>query len=81
MDTLILKSKSFLFWFEWTCTIILLAGVVLTSLNIFPLNIWFLLLGNVGWIVLGIIWRKVSLIVLQTVITIIYIAGLMNTYI
>lgn len=81
MDTLILKSKSFLFWFEWTCTIILLTGVVLTSLNIFPLNIWFLLLGNVGWIVLGIIWRKVSLIVLQTVITIIYIAGLMNTYI
>lgn len=81
MDTLILKSKSFLFWFEWTCTIILLAGVVLTSLNIFPLNIWFLLLGNVGWIILGIIWRKVSLIVLQTVITIIYIAGLMNTYI
>jgi hypothetical protein len=81
VDTLILKSKSFLFWFEWTCTIILLAGVVLTSLNIFPLNIWFLLLGNVGWIVLGIIWRKVSLIVLQTVITIIYIAGLMNTYI
>lgn len=81
MDTLILKSKSFLFWFEWACTIILLAGVVLTSLNIFPLNIWFLLLGNVGWIVLGIIWRKVSLIVLQTVITIIYIAGLMNTYI
>lgn len=81
MDTLILKSKSFLFWFEWTCTIILLAGVVLTSLNIFPLNIWFLLLGNIGWIILGIIWRKVSLIVLQTVITIIYIAGLMNTYI
>lgn len=81
MDTLILKSKSFLFWFEWTCTIILLAGVVLTSLNIFPLNIWFLLLGNVGWIILGIVWRKVSLIVLQTVITIIYIAGLMNTYI
>ena len=81
MDTLILKSKSFLFWFEWACTIVLLAGVGLTSLNIFPLNIWFLLLGNVGWIVLGIIWRKVSLIVLQTVITIIYIAGLMNTYI
>lgn len=81
MDTLILKSKSFLFWFEWACTIVLLAGVGLTSLNIFPLNIWFLLLGNVGWIILGIIWRKVSLIVLQTVITIIYIAGLMNTYI
>lgn len=81
MDTLILKSKSFLFWFEWACTIVLLAGVGLTSLNIFPLNIWFLLLGNVGWIVLGIIWRKVSLIVLQTVITIIYIAGLVHTYI
>ncbi len=72
-------SKPLLFWFEWSCTIILLAGVVLTSFNIYPLNIWFLLVGNLGWIGLGWIWRKWSLIILQTIITIIYIAGLVKT--
>ena len=79
MDTLIEKSKSWMFWFEWICTFVLLIGVVLTSFDIFPLNIWFLLIGNLGWIVLGIVWRKTSLIVLQTVITIIYVAGLIKT--
>ena len=79
MDTLIEKSKSWMFWFEWACTFILLIGVGLTSFDIFPLNIWFLLIGNLGWIVLGIVWRKTSLIVLQTVITIIYVAGLLKT--
>ena len=68
-----------MFWFEWICTFVLLIGVVLTSFDIFPLNIWFLLIGNLGWIVLGIVWRKTSLIVLQTVITIIYVAGLIKT--
>lgn len=78
MDTLIKKIKDWKFWFEWICTALLLAGVVLTSFNIYPLNIWFLLIGNIGWVVLGILWKKVSLIVMQTVITVIYIAGLLK---
>ena len=78
MDTLIEKTKDWKFWFEWICTILLLTGVILTSFNIYPLNIWFLLIGNIGWVVLGILWHKISLIVMQTVITVIYVAGLLN---
>jgi len=74
-----LRSFTWLFWFEWSCTIILLAGVILTSFNIYPTNIWFLLIGNLGWIALGYIWRKWSLIILQVIITLIYIAGLVKT--
>lgn len=67
--------------FEWSSTVILLAGVVLTSFNIYPANIWFLLIGNIGWIALGWIWRKWSLLILQTIITIIYIAGIIKVYV
>lgn len=74
-----IANRSLLFWFEWACTVVLLAGVALTSFNIYPINIWFLLIGNLGWIALGWIWRKWSLIILQTIITIIYIAGLVKT--
>ena len=67
--------------FEWSSTVILLAGVVLTSFNVYPANIWFLLIGNIGWIALGWIWRKWSLIILQTIITVIYIAVIIKVYV
>ena len=51
----------------------LITGAVLTSLNIYPANIWFLFVANLGWAVLGVLWRKWSLLVVQTVITIIYL--------
>ena len=61
------------FWFEWSITAILIAGAVLTSLNIYPANIWFLFAANLGWAVQAIMWRKWSLLTVQTVITIIYL--------
>jgi len=76
-----LRKQTWEFYFEWVCTVVLIAGVVLTSFNIYPLNIWVLLIGNIGWVALGWIWRKWSLIILQTLITIIYIAGVIKTLI
>ena len=67
--------------FEWLCTIVLLAGVALTSFNIFPLNLWVLLVGNLGWVILGVIWRKWSLTVMQIVITLIYVVGIIKVYV
>lgn len=76
-----LISKDWKFYFEWTSTFILLVGVILTSLNIFPMNVYFLLIGNIGWIILGFLWKKISLIILQSIITIIYILGIIKTII
>lgn len=67
--------------FEWLCTIVLLAGVALTSFNIFPLNLWVLFIGNLGWIILGVIWRKWSLTFMQIVITLIYVVGIIKVYV
>ena len=75
-----LTDKTWEFWFEWLCTFVLLAGVVLTSFNIYPLNIWVLTIGNLGWIALGFLWKKFSLIIVQTIITIIYIIGIIKNY-
>lgn len=67
------------FWFEWINTAVLIAGAVLTSLNIYPLNIWFLFAANLGWAMLGVMWRKWSLLTVQTVITLIYLPPLLKT--
>ena len=71
-----LRSRGLTFWIEWTSTAILITGVLLTSLNVYPLNLVFNFAGNLGWFVIGFLWRKYSLIVVQTVILAIYFGGL-----
>jgi hypothetical protein len=65
---------------EWTLTAMLIAGVALTSFNIYPINLWVCLAGNIGWLYLGWHWRKWSLFVVQLIITIIYILGISKVY-
>jgi hypothetical protein len=65
---------------EWTLTALLIAGVALTSFNVYPMNLWVCLAGNIGWIYLAWCWRKWSLFVVQLIITIIYILGISKVY-
>jgi hypothetical protein len=65
------------FLIEWSSTAILIVGVTLTAWNIYPLNVYFSLAGNIGWTTIGIMWRKWSLIVIQGVLSLIYIIGLL----
>ena len=67
--------------FEWLSSIILLGGVALTSFNIFPLNLWILLIGNLNWVILGLVWRKWSLVAMQVIISLIYVVCIINMYI
>ena len=66
----------YLFFLEWVSTGILLTGTALTSLNVHPLNIYVSLVGNIGWLFVAIMWRKWSIITVQTVITVIYLFGM-----
>lgn len=74
------KLKTFEWWAEWVSTTILIIGVILTAWNIYPLNIYLSLLGNFGWFIVGYIWKKWSLIIIQIILTVIYISGLMHHY-
>ena len=64
---------------EWTSTTVLLVGVYLTAVNIYPMNVYISLLGNFGWLVVAIIWRKWSLLVVQLVISMLYLYGMLTT--
>ena len=60
---------------EWSSTAILLLGVYLTSINLYPLNVYISLVGNIGWLIVGVIWKKWSLFTVQFVICGIYVLG------
>jgi hypothetical protein len=64
---------------EWTSTAVLLVGVYLTAVNIYPINVYISLIGNFGWLIVAIIWRKWSLLVVQLVISGLYLYGMITT--
>jgi hypothetical protein len=78
METLV--NKSLEWWMEWGSTAILIVGVALTAYNIYPMNVWFSLAGNFGWFIVGWMWKKYSLMVIQIIISIIYIMGVFKYY-
>lgn len=63
---------------EWIATVVLIAGVALTALNIYPLNVYVSIAGNFFWLVVALMWRKWSLITIQSVVLVIYVLGLFS---
>lgn len=70
------KKYDWVFWMEWLSTVVLMIGVIYTSLNIYPTNVYWSLAGNCGWAIVAIAWRKWSLFVIQFILSAIYIVGL-----
>lgn len=64
---------------EWSSTVVLLIGVYLTAVNIYPMNVYISLVGNFGWLVVAVIWRKWSLLTVQLVIVALYMYGMLTT--
>jgi hypothetical protein len=70
---------SWVWWMEWISTSVLIVGCILTAMNYFPSNLYLSLAGNFGWAVVAVMWRKWSLLVIQAVVSIIYIAGVIGS--
>jgi hypothetical protein len=63
---------------KWTGTILCLIGIGLTSLNIFPLNLWFGLIGSGLWAWSGVQQKDSALFVVEAVAVGMYLAGLIK---
>ena len=66
---------------EWAATITLILGVALTSFNIYPLNVYVSAIGNFLWLLIALYWKKLSLIIIQVFILLIYIGGVVIYFI
>ena len=63
---------------KWAATAITLVGAVLTSLNIYPLNVIAFNLGSVLWLIFAIRIKEPSLIVVNAGLLLVYVAGLVK---
>ena len=69
-------------WYiKWTASFIILIGMVLTSVGESePYNLFFHLLGVLGWGVVGMLWHDRALIMLNGVLTTLLAMGLVKIY-
>ena len=66
-------------WYiKWISTIGLIIGMVLTSNNIYPLNLYVNIVALLGWIIVAAIWNDRALIILNTVGLSIYANGVVS---
>ena len=61
---------------KWTATVGTLVGASLTSLDIFPINVYFLTVSTVLWTIWSIKIKENSLIVVNFGMIAIYVIGL-----
>jgi hypothetical protein len=65
---------------KWTGTILCLIGIALTSLNIFPLNLWFGFIGSGLWAWAGLREKDFALFVVEIVAVLMYVGGLIKLF-
>ena len=55
-------------WYiKWFSSIVLLIGMVLTSNNVYPLNIFVHMIGLIGWLIVALMWNDRALIIINAV--------------
>ena len=69
-------------WYvKWIASIVLVVGVILTSNNIYPLNLMVHAIGMFGWFVVAIIWNDRALLVINAVSLVLLLNGLVSYYV
>jgi hypothetical protein len=68
--------KTLDWYLKWSATVVVCAGALAASLNIYPLGALLLNLGSLLWLAVGVMWRERSLIAVNAVVLVIYTVGL-----
>ena len=64
----------------WIGTIGLIIGASMTAFNIYPMNVWVMIVANGVWLWCGYLWREPSVIGLNFAMTAIYIVGAIKLF-
>ena len=63
---------------KWISSIIIIISMILTSANIYPINIFLALPATVGWIYVSFMWKDKAMISMNFVALTIYLMGIIN---
>ena len=76
-----ITPKYDLSWYiKWVSSVLIIIAMAMTSVNVFPTNIVFHLLGVTGWLIVGLLWHDRALIFLNGVAIFVFLSGLLKYY-
>ena len=69
-------------WYiKWVASIIIIISVILTSNNIYPLNLFFYAAGLSGWFIVALLWNDRALLIINAVSLALLLNGLVSYYV
>lgn len=70
-------SQRDLLLLKWLGTSLCLIGIALTSFNVYPLNLFFGLIGSGFWTLAGVLQNDAPLVLVEFVSTVLYAVGIL----
>ena len=68
-------------WYiKWASSITLIFAMMFTAVELFPMNMFVANIGFIGWLIVGMLWHEISLILLNSISLAIYSMGILNYY-
>ena len=68
-------------WYvKWISSIVLIAGMLCTANNLYPINLYFHMGGLAGWLAVAMIWNDRALIIINAIGLAIFANGLLQYY-
>ena len=69
-------------WYvKWVASVIIIISVILTSNNIYPLNLFFYSAGLSGWFIVALLWNDRALLIINAVSLALLLNGLVSYYV
>ena len=63
---------------KWVSSIFIIISMILTSANIYPINLYVAVIPTLGWIWVSIQWRDNALVAMNMTALTIYLIGIIN---
>ena len=69
------EHGAFSWWLKWVASIILMFGMIATTNDLYPYNMFLQFMGVAGWLWVAIFWNDRALIVLNAVACALFLNG------
>jgi len=63
---------------KWISSILIILGMILTSSNVYPYNLFVMVLPTIGWVYISFVWKDKALIAMNFTALTIYLLGITN---
>ncbi|MDB6177171.1 ubiquinone biosynthesis methyltransferase UbiE [Paracoccus sp. Z330] len=72
------RTETFVLVVKWAASLVQIAGYAATAFGETPWNLYFFVLGVIGWFVVGVMWKDRAIMLIHLVALAAMIAGMSN---